>query len=162
MHVDSCYSRHWIACPTWLQGIHKQFSLCAPGGLQVMVSEPLCSREGTSLTQVKKCWSADKEILGKSLWDCNSYLINLFPNPYLPFSSHKKVGLRWDDKMIFRVHNLPCSQITGIWIKCPWRFDPRLYLLVLSNFLFSSSFPQAMALFWDFAKERGLRHHLTF
>ena len=35
---------------TGLQEVDKQFNLCAPGSLQAleMVSEPLCSKEGTS------------------------------------------------------------------------------------------------------------------
>ena len=49
---------------SWLQEVDKQLNLCAPGGLQAieMVSEPLCSREGKSLMQIKNCWSVDNEM----------------------------------------------------------------------------------------------------
>ena len=66
----------------------RSFTLCAPGDLPVVekVSEPLRSREGTSLMQTKNCLSTDKEVLGKSLQDCNSYSINIFPNVRLTYT----------------------------------------------------------------------------
>ena len=78
--MERFYSMNWSAWTTWLQEFQHQFNLGSPGGLQAMetVSEPLCSREGTSIIQIKKCWSTDEEILGKFPLDCNSYQLNLF------------------------------------------------------------------------------------
>ena len=41
--------------------------------------------------------------------------------------------LAWDEllRWFLRVYNLLSSQISGIWIKCPQRFNPCLYLLAL-------------------------------
>ena len=86
--MERFYSMNWSAWTTWLQEFQHQFNLGSPGGLQAMetVSEPLCSREGTSIIQIKKCWSTDEEILGKFPLDCNSYQLNLFfQTDYLPF-----------------------------------------------------------------------------
>ena len=76
-----------------------------------MGSELLCSRVERQITNFR---SMDKEVLGKSLLDCNSYPINFSfsPNPLPTLSSpYKKVSLRWNVKNFFRVHNPPSSQI---------------------------------------------------
>ena len=102
MCVGSCYSRNWNA---WLQEVNKQFNLCAPGGLQAImeiVSEPLSSREGLPMMQIKNCWSTDEGILGKLPPDWNSFQLTFFPNPLSTlYSPHREVNLRWDVKMAF-------------------------------------------------------------
>ena len=59
MYVEGWCSRNWNSWPTCLQEVNKHLNLCAPGGLQVMemVSEPMSSREGISMMQIKNCWS---------------------------------------------------------------------------------------------------------
>ena len=110
-------------------GCEQAIQLCTQEALQALetVSEPLCCREETPMMQREHCWSTDKEVLGKSLPDCNSnpmnpfqktlptfYPINLFPNPLPTLSSpYKKVSLKWDVKVVWGIYNLPSSQITS-------------------------------------------------
>ena len=73
IHVENLFQE--LECvTTWLLEVDKQFNLCAPGGLlgMEMVCELFCFGEGM---QIKNCWLTDKEVLGKSQQDCNSYLM---------------------------------------------------------------------------------------
>ena len=101
--------REYMTGPTLFQEACKWFKLCALGGLQAtnIVSELLCSREpptdqDTAKESPVSRWGNARRISP----DCSFYMINLIPripNPFLLFI--KKVGLRWDVKMYFRVHN---------------------------------------------------------
>ena len=79
-------------------------------------SETLCSRE-EAVMQTKNFWSTNKEVLGKSPLDCNSYPVNLFPNPLPALSSpYKKFSLNRDVKMVFESTYpvVASSQIAGL------------------------------------------------
>ena len=71
----------------------RSFTRCAPGDLPVVekVSEPLRSREGTSLMQTKNCLSTDKEVLGNCFPTATVIQLTFFfQMPTYPFLSLKR------------------------------------------------------------------------
>ena len=67
-------------------------------GLECMTyvtPEPLCSREGTSVTQKKIVDQQIKKYQENCLWNATLILLTVFPNALLTLSSpYKKVGWR--------------------------------------------------------------------
>ena len=126
MHIESCGSRNWNAWldPPWLQEAcsNSTFVLRRTASNQdgiwaaVLRGEMSAAHNTDKELRVSR-WKDARQVTG-----LHFYLINLFPEfqtSYLLSSLGKKVGLRWDIKTDFRVHNLPSSQITDIWIKRP-------------------------------------------